>query len=131
MSKQIALDTNAYRAIADNNQKVLDVLHGASSVGLPIIVLGELYYGFENGNQKATNLNLLHRFLEIKSLQVLNINNETAQIFGGISSELNKACKPIQQNDIWIAALCKQYGYSLLSADKGFQHVAGLEVVSF
>lgn len=35
----------------------------------------------------------------------------------------------IQQNDIWIAALCKQHGFALATRDQGFQHVLGLEIV--
>ena len=35
----------------------------------------------------------------------------------------------IQQNDIWIAALCKQHGFALATRDRGFNHVLGLDVV--
>lgn len=35
------------------------------------------------------------------------------------------------QDDMWIAALCKQYGYALATADKAFGAITGLELISF
>ena len=71
------------------------------------------------------------KFLNIDRLELLHITAETARIFGEIAAQLAGKGKPIQQNDIWIAALCKQYGYALLSTDKGFGHITGLDPLSF
>ena len=59
------------------------------------------------------------------------MRNHTARIFGEIATELRQKGKPIQQDDMWIAALCKQYGYALATADKGFTGITGLELLSF
>ena len=37
----------------------------------------------------------------------------------------------MQQNDIWIAALCKQHRYALVSNDQGFKNVVGLTLIDF
>ena len=70
---QIALDTNAYRALVGGNKKVVEAVRSAHLVGLPVIVLGELCYGFENGTQKEVNMTRLSKFLQTKSLQMLHI----------------------------------------------------------
>ena len=127
----LALDTNAYRALDDNNQVVVSVVAEAQILGLPVIVLGELYYGIERGSRKEQNLVNLRRFLGIPRLKILEITPETARIFGELATELSVAGKPIQQNDIWIAALCKQYGFVLATADKGFSKISGLDTFSF
>ena len=131
MTPQVALDTNAYKVLRENNPKVVAAIHNSSTVGLPIIVLGELYFGFENGTKREANMLELRKFLNISSLMILHIDNDTARIFGEIAAELAQIGKPIQQNDIWIAALCKQYSYTLITADKGFQHIRGLDIISF
>jgi hypothetical protein len=39
---RLALDTNAYRALGEENQQLADETRTAEAVGLPMIVLGEL-----------------------------------------------------------------------------------------
>ena len=129
--KYLAFDTNAYRALDDDNKQITELIRSALVVGVPIPVLAELYFGFENGNKKQENINKLARFMQSPRIELLQINAETARIWGEISTELEQAGGRIQQNDIWIAALCKQYGFTLLTADKGFQRIIGLDVISF
>jgi tRNA(fMet)-specific endonuclease VapC len=128
---KIALDTNAYRALDDGNAKLSGFIKAAGQLGLPITVLGEIYYGLFSGNKQEVNLLNLNRFLAVPRLELLQIDEATARAFGEIASELREKGKPIQQNDMWIAALCKQYGYALATADKGFAAISGLEILSF
>jgi len=131
MLPKLALDTNAYRALDDGNPKLSRHIKLAAQLGLPIIVLGELYYGIFLGTKQEDNLLNLNRFLAITRLELLHIDNTTARIFGEIACELRQKGKSIQQDDMWIAALCKQYGYTLATADKGFAEITGLEILSF
>lgn len=128
---RFALDTNAYRALRDNHQKVVSLVVNANLVALPIVVLGELYHGIEKGLKKNNNLLWLNDFLLSENTSVLHVDQDTARIFGEISAELSAIGKPIQQNDIWIAAICKQQRYPLITADKGFNHIKGLDVINF
>lgn len=129
--KRLALDTNAYRALEDGDETIAQAVRGAVSVGLPVIVLGELYFGFENGSRKEQNIKRLEEFLAVKRVKLLHIDAATTRFFGEIATELMRLDRPIQQDDIWIAALCKQHGYALATADKGFRHIVGLDVVRF
>jgi tRNA(fMet)-specific endonuclease VapC len=131
MLPKLALDTNAYRALDDGNAKLSKHVKSATELGMPITVLGELYYGIFLGTKQEDNLLNLKRFLALPRLELLNINADTARIFGEIATELRKKGKPIQQDDMWIAALCKQYGYTLATADNGFTDIDGLELLSF
>lgn len=131
MLPKLALDTNAYRALDDGNSKLSGYVKIASQLGLPLTVLGELYYGIFLRNKQESNLLNLNRFLALPRLELLQINEATARIFGEIATELRQKGKPIQQDDMWIAALCKQYGYALATADRGFTEIAGLEVLHF
>lgn len=127
----IALDTNAYRALFDGNAKLAHHIRTATEVGVPVTVLGELFFGIFDGAKSTENSARLRKFLGGNRVQILQINEDTARNFGEIAAELKALGKPIQQNDIWIAALCKQHGFALATSDKGFDFIKGLEVIDF
>lgn len=126
---KLALDTNAYTALSHGNVDLTDELRRAEAVGLPVVVLAELWFGFLNGTKLRENTATLERFLATPRVQVLQISEQTARTFGEIATLLRRAGSKIQQNDIWIAALCKQHGFALATRDRSFHHVLGLEVV--
>lgn len=128
---KLALDTNAYKALGEGNHQLAEEVRTAEVVGLPMIVLGELWLGFMNGTKLRQNAATLERFLATPRVRVLEPDRQTARVFGEVATLLRKAGIAIQQNDIWIAALCKQHEFALATRDQGFQHVLGLEVIEF
>lgn len=131
MIPKLALDTSAYRALDDGNAKLNSLIKTVPQIGLPVIVLGELYYGIFLGGKREKNLSNLNRFLALPRVELLHVDETTTKLFGEIATQLKQSGRPIQQDDMWIAALCKQYGYTLATADKGFDAVTGLEIISF
>ena len=129
--QNLALDTNAYTAFGRGNKTLSTLIAGVIHIGLPITVLGEIQFGILNGGQGETNSILLERFLSNTRVEILDINDTTAKLYGEIATELRRLGRPIQQNDIWIAALCKQHGYRLATNDTGFTNITGLELVTF
>jgi predicted nucleic acid-binding protein len=128
---KLALDTNAYKALGEGNQQLAEEVRTAEAVGLPMIVPGELWFGFMNGTKLRQNAAALERFLSTPRVRVLEPDRQTTRGFGEIATLLRQAGIAIQQNDIWIAALCKQHGFVLATRDRGFRHVLGLELIEF
>jgi tRNA(fMet)-specific endonuclease VapC len=128
---KLALDTNAYRALQEGEVRLVDEVRRAEVVGVPIIVLGELRFGFLNGSRLHENNATLERFLATPRVQVLEVAQRTTWLFGEIATLLKRAEAPIQQDDMWIAALCKEHGFALATRDRGFQNVVGLDVFDF
>jgi len=131
MIPKLAFDTNAYRALDDGNQKLASYVKTTAQLALPIIVLGELYYGIFLGGKQEKNISNLNHFLALPRVEILHIDDITAKLFGEIATELRRTGRPVQQNDMWVAALCKQHGYALATADAGFKAITGLELISF
>ena len=131
MTPKLALDTNAYRAIDDGNIKLSNLVKTVPQIGMPITVLGEIYFGIFLGGKQEQNLSNLNRFLALPRVELLHVDEITAKLFGEIATQLRRNGRPIQQDDMWIAALCKQYGYTLATADKDFGAITGLELISF
>ena len=63
--------------------------------------------------------------------QILPIGEQTTVAYADISSELKAAGTPIPGNDLWIAALVREYDLSLLSKDKHFDSVRGITRLSW
>lgn len=49
---QTSLDTKAYRALDDGNEKLSYLIQSSPQVGVPITVLGELYYSIFLGEKR-------------------------------------------------------------------------------
>jgi len=59
---------------------------------------------------------------------VLQIDEETAKIYSKLKFQLKQKGTPIPENDIWIAALSKQYNIQLFTNDKHFGKINGLKL---
>jgi predicted nucleic acid-binding protein len=131
MIPRLALDTNAYRALDDGNVKLAKLVRTCPQIGLPVIVLGEIYFGIFLGKKQEQNITNLNRFVSSPRVETLMIDEATTKIFGEIATLLRKSGRPIQQDDMWIAALCKRHDFALATAGRDFEAVIGLEIVSF
>lgn len=119
------LDTNALSAAADEHPGVVRVLAGASELALPVVVIGEYRYGIAQSRHRAR----YRRWLDglITDCTVLDINDQTTHHYAAIGIELRQTGKPIPTNDLWISALCRQHGLPLLSRDRHFDLVSGVQ----
>ena len=68
---------------------------------------------------------------EVPSCLVLDIHEPTTHHYAEITLELRQKGRPIPTNDIWIAALCRQYSFPLLSRDRHFDLVAGTKRIGW
>lgn len=117
------LDTNALSAAADHDPEVIAILSSAEQLAIPVIVLGEYRYGIAQSRYRTRYSNWLDAF--ILDCLVLGINEETTHDYAAINLELKQIGKPIPTNDLWIAALCRQYTLPILSKDRHFDFVSG------
>jgi tRNA(fMet)-specific endonuclease VapC len=90
-------------------------------VFVPSVVLGELYYAAKNSSQIAENIARVEQFR--LSNTILSCDAITANHYGEVKTELKLAGRPIPKNDIWIAAIAKQYALTIVSRDKHFDYV--------
>lgn len=123
------LDTNALSAAAENEPAALEIVARAERLAVPVIVLGEYRLGIAQSRRRATYEGWLRAW--IASVSVLEIDEETTHHYAAIGLDLKRIGKPIPSNDLWIAALCRQYSLSLLSRDSHFDLVPGLRRVDW
>lgn len=121
MSGKYLLDTNIIIALFAKDTSVIHHLSQANQVFVPSIVVGELYFGAYNSRRTEQNLLQLRNFTRENA--IIPCNQLTAEFYGQIKSELKKKGRPIPENDIWIAALGKQYNATLVSRDTHFNNI--------
>ena len=125
----LILDTNALSAAADREPGALAVVAGAERLAVPVIVLGEYRFGIAQSRRRAEYENWLREW--IAAVPVLDVDQDTAHHYATIGLELKRAGKPIPVNDLWIAALCRQHALPLVSRDRHFDWVAGIQRVDW
>lgn len=126
MSGRCLLDTNIIIALFAKNPQVHNRIADAEEVFIPCIAIGELYFGAYKSLKVQDNLTRINDF--ILNNTVLSCNTETAKLYGDIKNRLKDRGQPIPENDIWIAAIAKQYSLTLISYDTHFDAVENLTV---
>jgi tRNA(fMet)-specific endonuclease VapC len=126
MSGRYLLDTNIIIAIFAEEPAVLQRVAVAEEVFVPVIVLGELYYGARKSARAAANIDRIDEFASVAT--TLGCDAATAQQYGRIKNDLRAKGRPIPENDIWIAAIAAQHGLTVVSRDDHFADVSGLPI---
>jgi predicted nucleic acid-binding protein len=125
----VILDTNGLSAVADGEAALEPILRKAAEVAVPVIVLGEYRYGIQQSRDRRRYQQWLTE--SIRNYRILDVDEETAISYAALRSELKRAGTPIPSNDLWIAALCRQHSFSLLSRDRHFDLVGGIERINW
>lgn len=118
------LDTNALSAYLDKIPGAVRIISEAPELAIPVIVAGEYAFGIAQSRHREAYERSLQRMLE--RCIVLDIGIETARHYAAIRMELKRAGTPIPANDVWIAALTRQYAMPVMSRDSHFDFVGGL-----
>ena len=119
------LDTNALSAIAEGEPNAMKAVARAGQIAVPVIVLGEYRFGIAQSRRKHEYEGWLAEIISFS--RVLDVNEETANWYAGLRGQLKEAGTPIPSNDAWIAALCRQYALPILSRDRHFDQIKGLQ----
>jgi len=124
--RRIIIDTNVYVAFKRNVPDVIKVLRGVEYIGINTVVLGELHSGFKGGQKEALNIKELEEFLDTPRVNVIPIDEITAEFYAQVYWNLKRKGSPIPTNDMWIAASSLQHGLALFTLDTHFTVIDGL-----
>lgn len=128
---KILLDTSGYVGFKRGTEEVVDSITSAEAVLFSPVVLGELMFGFRNGNRFKENMDELSKFLEHKVVEIIHIGKTTSDRYSRIAHHLKRQGTPIPSNDIWIAAQAMEHGAELITLDRHFENITGLVYAIF
>lgn len=124
----VLLDTSIIVAHFRREPALAERLKSAT-LYIPLPVLGELYYGAFKSEHQAKTLKQLQEFLRICA--ILPPDELTAQHYGHIKADLERAGSPIPENDLWIAAIAREHQLPLVTRDRHFSLVTGLTALAW
>jgi tRNA(fMet)-specific endonuclease VapC len=125
----LVLDTNALSALVEGDVALDRVITGENKLAVPVVVLGEYLFGIRQSRHRARYERWLKERLAL--FVVLSADSETAHEYADIRSELKAGRKPIPMNDLWIAAIARQYDLPLITRDSHFGFVQRLRLLSW
>lgn len=110
-------------------------LKAARQLFMPLFVLAELRLGAERSRQTVESNAMVDQLLE--RCRVINADPDTIPYYIHVRNELAKVRTLPQSlekregfgHDLWIAALCLQHQLPLLTNDRLFDQVTGLQIV--
>ena len=123
---RVLLDTNIIIALFARDASVEGHLLQTEEVFIPVMAMGELYYGCRHSGRVAENTARLDEFAESNTVVFADL--DTCREYGRLKNALRLEGTPIPENDLWIAALASQHGLRLVTRDVHFRHVPHLEV---
>ena len=126
---RLCLDTSAYSNFRRGEAQVVEHLDCAEWIGLPSVVIGELWAGFLAGTRAEKNHRDLEEFLLHPVVEVLPVDADVARIYGEIVSDLRHKGRPLPTNDLWIAATAARAGAAVLTFDQHFRDIARVGAV--
>ena len=123
------LDTNAISALVARDQSLIEIISFAPHLAVTLVSLGEYSFGILGSSKRHELERWLDAFLE--RTDVLAANKYTIPHYAAIRDELKNAGTPIPANDVWIAAIARQYKLPLVSRDQHFKKVRDLKCLSW
>ena len=117
------LDTNVIiRYIKDEGN--LDDIFEQQNLYYSSITLGELFFGAECSKKKKENASVYFDFCS--ELEEIKVDSAVTPFYAKIKAQLKADGHPIPENDMWIAACAMTYNLTVVTADKHFTFIKGI-----
>jgi len=122
------IDTNVITKMLANDKSAIDLLKRINKAYVALPVVGELFYGAEKSTRRQENLILFEQVLS--DFEILPMTKSTAKCYAALKAKLVKSGNNIPDNDIWIAAVAYENGFSVTSFDSHFAFIEDIELVT-
>jgi tRNA(fMet)-specific endonuclease VapC len=127
------LDTNHWSYLQRNHPNVLIHLQNLpdnATIYMPVVAQAELLAGIElvvleSHKQKFRDL---YEQIVAEFTEIVYIDSDVAEKYALIFTSLKRKGRPIETNDIWIAAIALAYDMILVTNDEHFQYIDGLQI---
>lgn len=127
--RELLLDTNAFVAMIQESMGVLASLPKVAQLNISLFTVGELQSGVSKSTRRDSNLRYLDRAMLLAN--VICPDLDTAYHYGQLHAQACAQGHFPPQNDLWIAAIAIQHRLPLVTRDKHFDRIAGLELLTW
>lgn len=123
-------DTSIF--IAQESGRALEEQRLPDQLAVSVITAAELEAGVLAAKGVESRWLRLNTLQQLASLELLEIDVNTAHVWAKLRFQLAQAKKRVNVNDLWIAAIAVQHGLPVVTQDSDFDvvaQVAGLELI--
>lgn len=124
----IILDTDVLIEIERGNDRIISKMNSLKrlhrEVGLTSAVYAEAMYGYLSIGKQERGREFLGAF------KIIGFDKESAKIFAGLKHDLDKKGQPVPVFDLITASCVIRNGATLVSGDRHFAHIPGLNLIS-
>ena len=128
-STRFIADTNVAIDFINDPAAARSRLLPDTTVFVPTVVLGELFFGARHSKRIEQNLANVDQFAA--STKVLVIDLGVARWYGELRQQLQIKGRPIPDNDLWIAATALTHALPVATRDAHFREVDRLQLISW
>ena len=121
------VDTNVIIKMLNGDKTAVKLLGRIDKVFVPIIVVGELFYGAYKSERKDNNIALFTSVLS--TFEILPLDEPVAVSYALIKTGLIKNGIKIPENDLWIAATAHAHDLSLVTFDSHFENISSIKII--
>jgi tRNA(fMet)-specific endonuclease VapC len=127
------LDTNHWSYLQRREAMVVNHIQSLpdeTTLYMPAVAQAELLAGVELAVSEPRKQELRTLYIQVITMaaDILPITSEVAEQFAHIFANLRRKGRPIDTNDIWIAAIARVHNLVVVTNDEHFQYVDGLQV---
>lgn len=127
--RRIILDTNVLIALLRNPYDFAHLFRVDDVAVLTPTVIGEFASGITATRHGEESRRAFEEFLRNPAVEELPTTSSTALAYAQVYRSLKNQGTPIPTNDIWIAAAALEHGYPLLTRDRHFRNVQGINLL--
>jgi tRNA(fMet)-specific endonuclease VapC len=129
MSSRFLLDTNTISILALNRSKEADrrfVETPLDRVCTSAIVFGEILFGLERRPEKTRLRDTVLPLLA--EIRILDWTSNSSLVYATVRTQMERSGKSLAPLDMLIAAHALEAGATLVTNDRAFRYVPGLEI---
>lgn len=121
----LVFDTTALSHFLGEDQAILQVVASKQfdRYVIPLATDAEIRFGFMHGSRQADNLAKYDRIVQQLSFELIYPDQDTSLIYAELATWAREHGLALSNNDIWIAATCKQLSAKLLTLDGDFRRL--------
>jgi len=121
------IDTNVIIKMLKGDKAAIEILGKIEKIFVPIVVVGELFYGAYKSARKDDNMALFTSVLS--TFEILSVDEPIAVSYALIKTDLMKNGIKIPENDLWIAATAHANDLSLATFDSHFENISRIKII--